>query len=397
MTNKEFMKFDDDNFILQNNDLVKSFSEKVQITSNQINNSIITYTTSPTINDDSKLFYCEPCNLKLNSKLIYQQHLAGTKHQKKVGQLQLINQYNKEQSVFNFSKINVNSTAFNNQNIQTTNSLNKNHQNFRCDYCDMTLNSQISYDQHINGRNHRKKVENLNINNISSHSPTSITIQSIIQTSMTHEEQINNNTKSYNCDICQMAMSGKDQLAAHLIGKKHMKKLSSLNSNNFVSNPSTDTIDTNHSVNNNNEPYETNYITYINNQNTITNNMEFNETSSIQVESNYYFYSIFKYFSILIIFFFIKYKETVQQQIDLQTNNSITNNVTSNGDKLYCDICNVKATSQDHLNSHFSGKKHLAKLKSYSNIPISMPKKKTNGKHTIFLLIFSLKKLNFHA
>jgi hypothetical protein len=90
MTNKE-IKFDDDNFNLQNNHLANNFSETMSNIPSQNNNQLL-------IPNDSVVntnFYCEPCNLKLNSRLIYQQHLSGIKHKKKVNQIELINQYNK--------------------------------------------------------------------------------------------------------------------------------------------------------------------------------------------------------------------------------------------------------------------------------------------------------------
>lgn len=283
MTNEE-VRFDDDNFNLQNNLLAKNFSETIPKTSNQTDNKIIN--TNNNANDD-KSFYCEPCNLKLNSKLIYKQHLEGIKHKKKLNQIELINQYNKEQSVFN--NINLN-TTLNNQNANLTTT--KNQPTFRCDYCDLSLTSQINYDQHMSGRNHRKKVELLSRNNNQpNHSPSSITIQSLIQ-SATNQDQ-NNNNNSYNCGICQMSMSGKDQLAAHLIGKKHMKKLSSLNSSNFVNNvptTSTNTIDDSNLIaNNQHNPINTN----INNQNSDTNNLQVNPIPSSQTDSKYGFNIIF--------------------------------------------------------------------------------------------------------
>ncbi len=72
-------------------------------------------------------------------------------------------------------------------------------------------------------------------------------------------------------------------------------------------------------------------------------------------------------------------KELVHQQDKHNANNTITTiNNTSNGDNFYCVVCDVKATSQDHLNSHYSGKKHLAKLKSLSTIP-AIAKTKIKG------------------
>ena len=90
-----------------------------------------------------------------------------------------------------------------------------------------------------------------------------------------------------------MSMSGKDQLAAHLIGKKHMKKLSSLNSSNFVNNvptTSTNTIDDSNLIaNNQHNPINTN----INNQNSDTNNLQVNPIPSSQTDSKYGFNIIF--------------------------------------------------------------------------------------------------------
>jgi hypothetical protein len=138
----------------------------------------------------------------------------------------------------------------------------------------LNLSSQINYEQHINGRNHRKKVENLNkTNNPPAHLPISNTIQGINQGEVNQDKIIN----SYNCDICQTCMSGKDQLAAHLIGKKHLKKLSSLNSSNFVNSiPTTskNTIDPYNLVNNN-----LNNDSYID-----TNNLDVNQASKNQID-----------------------------------------------------------------------------------------------------------------
>lgn len=111
----------------------------------------------------SDQFFCPLCNVQLNSRLVYDQHVAGKAHRKK-----------QMGSGGNCGEL-------------------------RCEVCNLTLTSKVVYDDHIRGKQHQKKVAGGGEGTEGQHS----------------------------CDICLVQCSTEDQLESHLSGKSHQKKAAS--------------------------------------------------------------------------------------------------------------------------------------------------------------------------
>ena len=109
-------------------------------------------------------FYCPLCKVRLESKLVYDQHVAGKAHKKK----------------------------------QTGSGVNCGE--FRCELCNLTLTSKVVYEDHVRGKQHQKKVAG---------------------------GGEGGQGGQHSCDICLVTCSTQDQLESHLGGKSHQKKAAS--------------------------------------------------------------------------------------------------------------------------------------------------------------------------
>ena len=112
----------------------------------------------------SSTFFCPLCNVRLDSKLVYDQHVAGKAHRKKQ--------------------------------MGSGGSCGE----FRCEVCCLTLTSKVVYDDHVRGKQHQKKVAAGGGEGAGG---------------------------QHSCDICLVQCSTEDQLASHLAGKSHQKKAAS--------------------------------------------------------------------------------------------------------------------------------------------------------------------------
>lgn len=84
----------------------------------------------------------------------------------------------------------------------------------KCEVCNITLNSQVVYEQHLKGQKHLKKAAELNKdNNIS------------INENGTTESKIRENVVKMECLICNIKVPGQKHLDMHLAGKKHLARV----------------------------------------------------------------------------------------------------------------------------------------------------------------------------
>lgn len=136
---------------------------------------------------------CDICNIILNSKATYEQHILGQKHKKKA--LAVNSQNTSHQNVPNLQ---VEATQIIDQVQQTTDS----KTNFNCDKCGIVSMNESSYLLHVTGKKHKRKIQ-------------------------VSEQEIGpaKEASEFNCDVCKVSLASKDQLDAHLTGKKHLKKL----------------------------------------------------------------------------------------------------------------------------------------------------------------------------
>ena len=115
-------------------------------------------------------FFCPLCNIRLESKSVYDQHVAGKAHRKK-----------QMGSGLNCGEV-------------------------KCEVCNLTLTSKVVYEDHVRGKNHQKKVAAAGGGGGGGEGTGG----------------------QHGCDICLVYCTTEDQLEIHLAGKSHGKKAASL-------------------------------------------------------------------------------------------------------------------------------------------------------------------------
>ena len=74
-------------------------------------------------------------------------------------------------------------------------------QHFRCEICNVEVQNEGQYSSHLEGKKHKKKVENPN------------------------QSYENNVQSKFQCEFCNVTICGEAQYNSHLVGKKHQKKV----------------------------------------------------------------------------------------------------------------------------------------------------------------------------
>uniref|UniRef100_A0A0N5A531 DZF domain-containing protein n=1 Tax=Parastrongyloides trichosuri TaxID=131310 RepID=A0A0N5A531_PARTI len=77
---------------------------------------------------------------------------------------------------------------------------------FHCDLCKVPCSDQKALDDHIKGKNHKRREALVNQN----------------------ENEISKQGSSYRCDVCEVLCSSKDALISHVKGKAHEKQINNL-------------------------------------------------------------------------------------------------------------------------------------------------------------------------
>jgi len=132
---------------------------------------------------------CKVCGLSFNHGDQYQSHIAGKKHQKK------ISDSNKSTS----AESNADSTSNGNESTNGVKKAKEKVPEVSCKICDEKFNSDTQYQQHLAGKNHKKKL-------------------------LGSDSDCGNLTKD--CDICGDKFNSELQYQQHIAGKAHKKKLS---------------------------------------------------------------------------------------------------------------------------------------------------------------------------
>jgi len=198
---------------------------------------------SPKSNEQSE-FFCNICNIRLSSQVTYNDHINGKSHKKKVdcgnqtngsflcqlcgitmtgqqtydahinGKLhakKLAAKGSQEKTVPDLeSNLDIASQDLSKdmkaQDPDYTMNITLTPNQLHCKVCDLILNSQITYDVHISGKNHKKRLNS--------------TI---------------NVSDTFSCQVCRIQLNGKSCYEAHLSGKPHAKKLAAQNACNLIS------------------------------------------------------------------------------------------------------------------------------------------------------------------
>lgn len=105
-----------------------------------------------------------------------------------------------------------------------------------CDLCVLSFTSQTQMDQHMEGKNHLKKLTSESGNSKWDHPDSnSATFNKDTRTS-----QVDSNFNKFFCDLCKVGAPSQQQMDMHLNGKNHMSKMKK--SMGGVSNDDLDTI-----------------------------------------------------------------------------------------------------------------------------------------------------------
>lgn len=118
---------------------------------------------------DRRIYHCNTCNIDLNSKTVFEQHKNGLRHIKRDSMIKL--------------KQNQIAPLMSKQVFATVPMQDFTIKGYRCDVCNLALISKLTYEQHITGQKHLKKVK---MNSLS-----------------------NDSTVSFRCDVCDMEMPNK--------------------------------------------------------------------------------------------------------------------------------------------------------------------------------------------
>ncbi|KAL9658616.1 hypothetical protein ABK040_006153 [Willaertia magna] len=388
------------------------------------------------------VFLCKICSRTFPTVDNYNKHIDGKDHQKKLLQLEKEKQYQQQsnqqqtqqQRVYlsnnnysssssyspapneeeededdlyyspsNNNNLNTNNNNFNNNlnnnlnnfninnNYNTNNNLNNLNNNYSslgqyyCPICNINSNSLESYQQHLSGKSHLKKVntEKL-IKEILSLAPNYLEIRNF-----------NNNSNIY-CKLCEMEMNGPDIAKLHLEGKQHLKNVKREETKRMLQAGSLGVIGMN-SVNNNMNSMNVNnnrnnssgvdinsFNNSVGSNNMMNRNIGGNSgvINNNNIRTNTSQYSLFSNDSV---------DELDKQFSNIKitnNNNNLNNNLNNNNTKkidnsdnaiiveesqgdefgFFCKACNVFCNSVESLEDHTQGRKHLKNIKIYTTL-----------------------------
>jgi len=151
-------------------------------------------------------FFCQLCGITMTGQQTYDAHISGKLHAKK-----LAAKVSQEKTFPDFENNLVITSQDLSEDMKTeapdnTMNITLTPNQLHCKVCDLILNSQITYDVHISGKNHKKRLNS--------------TI---------------NASDTYFCHLCRIELNGKSCYEAHLSGKPHAKKLAAQNACNLSS------------------------------------------------------------------------------------------------------------------------------------------------------------------
>ena len=147
----------------------------------------------------SREFKCTECGISVTCEASLQEHMKGKSHQAVVSNSKQV----QDQSLVSGSE---KSIPDNRTNM------------FKCEVCDVELTSEVDLTNHMGGRKHQAKLANWNHAEGTSLPQIPATSPSLVQKEVTYE-----------CQLCEISMTGEENLKAHKAGKKHRAKLAAAN------------------------------------------------------------------------------------------------------------------------------------------------------------------------
>jgi len=94
-----------------------------------------------------------------------------------------------------------------------------NNKRYYCEACNIHMNSQCVYDQHLIGKQHLKKT-------LSIQQPQPVskikTKTAVAEVASTKQQEV------FSCELCSVIGTSKEQIDMHLVGKRHLSKVSEI-------------------------------------------------------------------------------------------------------------------------------------------------------------------------
>lgn len=173
---------------------------------------------------------CEICNIFCDTKDVYDKHVMGKKHQKK-----LQNKWNPSNAILPTTSMTVNYTSLSSQVgsvVTTSRELEVKRQKVLnggaavesvrvCTICNVVCNSYEVFANHLAGKWHAAQAGLIALNGVGPHL-AAIKAQNRNQRKKPKKPTV---TQSVWCDVCKINCNSRDVYSTHLAGKKHQSNL----------------------------------------------------------------------------------------------------------------------------------------------------------------------------
>ena len=245
----------------------------------------------------SREYKCTECGISVTGEASLQEHMKGRSHQAMVSSINK----GEDQSLVSGSE-------------KGTPGMRNNM--FMCEVCDVELTSEVDLKNHMGGKKHQAKLANSNLVRFPNQLAQG---KSLPRRPATSPNPIQHEIP-YECQLCQISMTGEEDLRAHKAGKKHQAKLAAVNSTGAEANPQQITGE---------HPSPFHCLP-----------CDLTLTGPVDLENHKAGKA---------------HKAKLSQGLDPERQGQESK-------LLGCDLCNVKFTGDVDLKAHMAGKKHKAKL-----------------------------------
>jgi len=167
---------------------MKSLSSELVYSSTKARSIVSTSSVAGSKGTNGGLF-CKSCDLLCSSLVVYDSHVQGKAHAKKVRAISGA----PTSGAINHCSSQIVSNTRNPENKE-------NSSDYFCKECELICSSEVVYKSHMQGKIHAKKLK-------------SLSLQAGDDASM-----------KFSCDVCNISVTSSDILAAHLAGKIHKRK-----------------------------------------------------------------------------------------------------------------------------------------------------------------------------
>ena len=165
----------------------------------------------------SREYKCTECGISVTGEASLQEHMKGRSHQAMVSSINK----GEDQSLVSGSE-------------KGTPGMRNNM--FMCEVCDVELTSEVDLKNHMGGKKHQAKLANSNLVRFPNQLAETLSNsnsgegKSLPRMPVTSPSPIQRDNITYECKLCQISMTGEEDLRAHKAGKKHQAKVAAANS-----------------------------------------------------------------------------------------------------------------------------------------------------------------------